>query len=234
MNTVLNNFEYKEPAIYMDDNLMEVKEITVNSKTNKRYLFIKRLIDVIVSFIGLIVLSPLLAIISIIVALDSKGPVMFAQNRVGENGKIFTMYKYRTMHIDAGERQEEVNRTNELNGPIFKMKDDPRITNAGRYLRKITVDEFPQLWNVLKGEMTLVGPRPMLIEQVEQYTPYEKQRILVKPGCTGLWQVSGRSNLDFDEMIDLDLKYIENRSLVLDIKIILKTFVVIFTREGAY
>ncbi|GCL70747.1 sugar transferase [Paenibacillus naphthalenovorans] len=199
------------------------------------YLFVKRVMDVVLSSIGLILLLPLFILISIWIKLDDwKGPVFFKQVRIGKNGKKFVMYKFRSMVNNAEEMLSDLLSQNEVSGAMFKMKDDPRVTWVGKFIRKTSIDELPQLWNVLKGEMSLVGPRPPLPREVEEYTTYDKQRLLVTPGCTGLWQVSGRSNVGFKEMVELDLKYIRERSILFDIKIILKTIFVLFGSKHAF
>ncbi|MGF9714800.1 MULTISPECIES: sugar transferase [Paenibacillus] len=199
------------------------------------YLFVKRVMDVVLSSIGLILLLPLFILISIWIKLDDwKGPVFFKQVRIGKNGKKFVMYKFRSMVNNAEEMLTDLLSQNEVSGAMFKMKDDPRVTWVGKFIRKTSIDELPQLWNVLKGEMSLVGPRPPLPREVEEYTTYDKQRLLVTPGCTGLWQVSGRSNIGFKEMVELDLKYIRERSILFDIKIILKTIFVLFGSKHAF
>lgn len=201
----------------------------------KGYLYIKRGMDILGSIIGLIIFSPLFIIIALLIKLeDPKGPVIFKQVRVGKDGKEFSMYKFRSMVHNAEELLEQLLDQNEIDGAMFKIKDDPRITKIGKFIRKTSIDELPQLWNVLKGEMSLVGPRPPLPREVKQYTPYDKQRLLVTPGCTGLWQVSGRNSLSFKEMVELDLEYIRNRSIHLDLKIILKTIFVFFGSKDAF
>ena len=188
------------------------------------YLFLKRLIDIIGASLGLILASPIMLIVAILIKLeDPKGPIFFSQVRNGAYPKTFKMYKFRSMYIDAEERLEELMHLNEQSGPAFKIKDDPRITKIGKFIRKTSLDELPQLFNVLKGEMSLVGPRPAIPREVEQYTPYQKQRLLVKPGLTCIWQVSGRNNIGFDEWVELDIEYIKTRKLWLDIKLILLT-----------
>lgn len=188
------------------------------------YFVIKRLMDVVFSAIALIVLSPIMLIVAVAIKLeDIKGPILFSQERVGYLGKKFKMYKFRSMYVDAEERLHEIQHLNEQTGPVFKMKDDPRITKVGKFIRKTSLDELPQLINILKGEMSIVGPRPALLREVVQYNDYQKQRLLVKPGLTCIWQVSGRNNIGFDEWVELDLEYIENQSLGLDIKLILQT-----------
>ncbi|MGX7196882.1 sugar transferase [Enterococcus olivae] len=199
------------------------------------YLFIKRIIDIMGSFVGLILLSPLFLFISIMMKIEEpKGPIFFSQTRVGKNEKEFKMFKIRSMCVDAEDKLAELLKHNEVEGAMFKMKDDPRVTKVGRFIRKTSIDELPQLWNVLKGDMSLVGPRPPLKREVAEYTFYDKQRLLVKPGCTGLWQVSGRNDVGFDEMVELDIKYIHNLSVSNDIKIIFKTIGVIIKPNSAY
>jgi exopolysaccharide biosynthesis polyprenyl glycosylphosphotransferase len=207
--------------------------VAVNDK--KGYLIAKRIMDICGALIGLICLSWLFLIVAILIKLeDPKGPVFFKQVRVGKDGKEFYMYKFRSMVTNAEELLESLLHLNETTGAMFKMKNDPRVTKVGRFIRKTSIDELPQLWNVLKGEMSLVGPRPPLPREVAQYTEYDKQRLLVTPGCTGLWQVSGRSSLGFKEMVELDLKYIRERSLLYDIKIIFKTIKIMIKPNGAY
>ena len=188
------------------------------------YLFLKRLIDIMGSMIGLLLASPIMLIIAILIKLeDPKGPIFFSQVRNGEYPKTFKMYKFRSMYVDAEERLGELMNLNEQSGPVFKIKDDPRITKVGKIIRKTSLDELPQLFNVLRGDMSLVGPRPALPREVEQYNLYQKQRLLVKPGLTCIWQVSGRNSIGFDEWVELDIEYIKTRNLFLDIKLILMT-----------
>ena len=195
----------------------------------------KRVIDIVVSLLGLVVLAIPFGFVALLIKLeDPKGPVFFSQTRVGLNGNYFVLYKFRTMFVGAEEQLADLMEKNEIQGPMFKMKYDPRITRIGHFLRKFSIDEFPQLVNVLKGDMSIVGPRPALPREVEQYSDYHRLRLLVKPGCTGLWQVNGRNNLHFEEMIQLDISYLTKGSFLLDIQIMLKTFLVIITRDGAY
>ncbi|MDT2707404.1 sugar transferase [Enterococcus gallinarum] len=199
------------------------------------YFFVKRLIDIVGSFVGLILLLPLCLIIAYkIKKEDPEGPVFFSQDRVGKNGKIFKMYKFRSMCVDAEEKLATLLQHNEVEGAMFKIKDDPRVTKIGKFIRKTSIDELPQLLNVLKGEMSLVGPRPPLIREVSEYSNYDLQRLFIKPGCTGLWQVSGRNHVGFNEMVYLDLKYINESSIVNDLKIMLKTIAIVFKPNGAY
>ena len=173
------------------------------------YEAIKRLIDITCSFVGILVLSPLFIIIAIIIKFTSKGPVFFSQKRVGRNGKEFDMYKFRSMVVNAEELKEKLAAQNEMSGPMFKMKDDPRVTKVGKFIRKTSLDELPQLWNVLKGDMSLVGPRPSLPKEVAQFEDWMHRRLEVKPGLTCYWQVSGRNNIDFEDWMKLDIRYVE-------------------------
>ena len=181
---------------------------------NKVYLFLKRLIDIVGSGLGILILIPVFLIIGILIKLeDPKGSVFFSQKRNGLNGKEFNMYKFRSMVHNAEDLLESLMSKNEMDGPVFKIKDDPRITKIGKFIRKTSLDELPQLFNVLKGDMSLVGPRPPIPREVIQYNKYQYQRLLVKPGITCYWQISGRNNIDFDEWVELDLKYIKERNL---------------------
>lgn len=210
----------------------DIKQVILKEQFS--YQLIKRGIDIIGSIVGLLVFLPIMLVIFLAIKVEDGGSVFFAQVRVGKGGKRFLMYKIRSMCMDAEKRMEEVQEKNEIQGPMFKMKNDPRITKVGKFIRKSSLDELPQLLNVLLGNMSLVGPRPPLPREVADYDAYEMQRLFVKPGCSGLWQISGRSDLHFSDMVKLDLQYIENRSLRLDFKIILKTFLVFFSSNGAY
>lgn len=211
-------------------------DLTIEVENQKvTYLISKRLLDIIGAIIGLIILSLVLLVVALLIKIeDPKGPIFFAQKRVGKNGKEFKMYKFRSMVTDAETKLEELLKYNEVEGAMFKMKDDPRVTKVGKFIRKTSIDELPQLFNVLKGDMSLVGPRPPLPREVKEYSKYDMQRLLVTPGCTGLWQVSGRSKLGFNEMVELDIEYIKNRSIRTDINIILKTFLIIFKNDDAF
>ena len=195
---------------------------------------LKRALDVVVSLLGLVLLSPLLLAVALAIRLDSPGPILFRQKRVGADGKVFLCYMFRSMYEDAERRQEELEPLNEAQGAVFKIKDDPRITPVGRLLRRWSVDELPQLINVLKGEMSLVGPRPLPLRDFQRMEEAHKRRLGAVPGMTGYWQISGRSNLSFEEMVRLDLYYIENWSLSFDVKIILRTLGAVLRREGAH
>ncbi|RZT21371.1 exopolysaccharide biosynthesis polyprenyl glycosylphosphotransferase [Fictibacillus sp. BK138] len=211
------------------------KHIVVTADDKPLYLLLKRGVDIVGALIGIILLSLVFLATAILIKKeDSKGPILFKQIRVGKDGKKFYMYKFRSMVSDAEERLAELLQYNEIEGAMFKMKEDPRITKIGKFIRKTSIDELPQLWNVLRGDMSLVGPRPPLPREVREYTKYHKQRLIVTPGCTGLWQVSGRNNLGFDQMVELDLYYISNRSIMYDIKIIIKTITSIIKSNGAF
>lgn len=217
------------------DYLITLAGAKVEIKNSKNYIYIKRAIDIIGSLAGLLLLSLVFLIVALAIKVeDPKGPVFFSQKRIGKNGKEFKMYKFRSMVTDAEERLKDLLDYNETTGAMFKMKDDPRVTIIGKFIRKTSIDELPQLFNVLKGDMSLVGPRPPLPREVKEYSNYDLQRLLVVPGCTGLWQVSGRSNIGFKEMVELDLTYIKERSLLLDIKIIFKTIKVMLKPKGAF
>ena len=204
------------------------------TKENKFYLFLKRTLDLVASLIGLIVLSPLIAIIMILIRVESEGKVIFSQKRIGLNGEKFNMYKFRSMVPNAEELKKKLLEKNEMSGPMFKMKDDPRITKIGKFIRKTSIDELPQLINVLKGEMSLVGPRPSLPHEVEEFEPWMLKRLEVKPGLTCYWQVAGRNNIDFEEWMKLDINYVNDRNMLLDIKLIFKTFFVLFGDKNAH
>jgi exopolysaccharide biosynthesis polyprenyl glycosylphosphotransferase len=197
-------------------------------------LLTKRLLDLAVSAGCLILLSPVLAAISGGIKLDSPGPIVFRQTRVGKDGRNFTFYKFRTMVSDAEQKKEGLLGLNEASGPMFKIRHDPRTTRLGSFLRKYSLDELPQFFNVLKGDMSLVGPRPPLRTEVNAYGPVEMKRLLVTPGLTGLWQVSGRSDVSFENMIRLDLQYMQNWSLLMDLRILLRTIPAVISGKGAY
>jgi exopolysaccharide biosynthesis polyprenyl glycosylphosphotransferase len=195
---------------------------------------IKRLLDIVGGLIGLIITGILTVFIAPAIKLDSPGPVFFSQTRVGKNARRFKIYKFRSMYRDAEERLRDLQAHNEMNGLMFKMENDPRITRVGAFLRKTSLDEFPQFLNVLKGDMSLVGTRPPTEAEFEQYNEHYRRRLSMTPGLTGLWQVSGRSSItDFDEVVRLDLEYIDSWGLTLDFKIILKTILVVFRGRGA-
>ncbi|WP_072990427.1 sugar transferase [Clostridium cavendishii] len=203
-------------------------------KSNKLiYEFIKRAFDVISALIGLITLSPILLIIAIAIKIDSKGPIIFAQERIGKNESKFKMYKFRSMVVNAEELKSKISSKNEMDGPMFKIKNDPRITKVGAFIRKTSLDELPQLINVIKGEMSIVGPRPSLAKEVEKFEPWMLRRLEVKPGLTCYWQVQGRNSISFVDWMKLDVKYVEDRNLIIDMVLILKTFKVFLGDKNA-
>lgn len=210
--------------------MIGVRDISIG----RMQMLIKRAIDVTVSLIGLILLLPFFALLALLIKLDSDGPVFFTQIRVGKGEHLFACYKFRSMRQGAEAEQAGLQVLNEADGPIFKIRDDPRITRVGRVLRRLSLDELPQLFNVLMGHMSLVGPRPAPPSEVQRYQSWHKRRLEVAPGLTGLWQVSGRSELSFDEMVLLDLYYIEHWSPFLDVQIMLRTLPKMITGEGAY
>ena len=208
---------------------------TIELKKNRFFYEIsKRVIDVVFSLIGLIVLSPIFIIIALAIKLESKGNIIFKQKRIGFNGREFYMYKFRSMVNNAEELKKELESKNEMTGPMFKIKCDPRVTKVGKFIRKTSIDELPQLINVLKGDMSLVGPRPSLPEEVEKFDDWMLERLRVKPGLTCYWQVSGRNNIDFEDWMKLDIKYVNERNLFIDIKLIIKTVFVLFGDENAH
>lgn len=199
-----------------------------------RMVMVKRLIDIAGALVGLSITLVVGIVLAPILLLESPGPLIFKQKRVGENGRIFDFYKFRSMYQDAEVRKKELMEKNEMQGLMFKMENDPRITKVGAFIRKTSLDELPQFWNVLKGDMSLVGTRPPTVDEYQQYSYYQKRRISFRPGITGLWQISGRSNIkNFDEVVKLDLEYIDNWSILLDFKIIFKTILVVFRGSGA-
>lgn len=205
-----------------------------NLKDHRLYWVVRRAQDIFFSALALIVLFPILLIIGIAIVIDNPkaGPI-FSQCRIGRDGKPFKFYKFRSMYPDAETRLNELLDKNEMDGPVFKIKDDPRITRVGRFIRKVGLDELPQLWNILKGDMSIVGPRPALPREVEQYSEYERQRLYVTPGLSCYWQITPRRNdLSFEEWLELDIKYIQERSFLVDWKIIFKTVKVCLTGEG--
>ena len=194
----------------------------------------KRLLDLGVSFVAGVIVLPFVPFIALAVRLDSPGPLLYRSVRLGRKGRPFVFYKFRSMVVGAHESARYVRHLNEIEGPVFKSARDPRVTRVGRFLRRTSIDELPQLWNVLRGDMTLVGPRPPIPEEVEAYEPWQRLRLEVKPGITCLWQVSGRSKLGFAEWMRLDIQYIQAMSLRTDFKILLRTVPAVLSREGAY
>jgi len=198
------------------------------------YRLLKRGFDVASALAGLALVLPLLPFIVLLIKLETSGPILFRQRRVGYHGRLFDCFKFRSMVVDAEGMKSEFADLNEATGAAFKIKDDPRITTVGRFLRRSSLDEFPQLLNVLRGDMTIVGPRPQIPSEVAQYTPEQARRLLVKPGLTCLWQVSGRSHIDFDTWMELDQEYVRRRGLGTDFGILLRTLPAVIQRKGAY
>lgn len=205
----------------------------INIANQNRYEKIKRFFDICLSAVALVVLSPLLLVIAILIYLEDKGPVIYSQTRIGKDGRAFKLYKFRSMCVDADEKLKDLQKLNERDGPVFKIKNDPRVTKVGKFIRKTCIDELPQLVNIIKGDMSIVGPRPPLPNEVEQYNSYQKQRLLVVPGLTCYWQIQKGEETTFDEWVELDLKYIKERSILLDFRLILLTFKVILSGKGA-
>jgi lipopolysaccharide/colanic/teichoic acid biosynthesis glycosyltransferase len=198
------------------------------------YLFIKRSIDILLAGGGVLFLSPLFLLIAILIRLDSEGPIIFRQTRIGKRGRPFTFFKFRSMFTGADVLKPTLLALNEADYPLFKIRNDPRVTRVGRILRKTSFDELPQLWNVLRGDMTLIGPRPHLPEEVEHYSERQRMRLAVEPGITCLWQVSRRVGEDFEQWIEMDIEYIRRRSWKTDMLVLWKTFLIVFSLDRAY
>ena len=196
-------------------------------------LFVRRAVELVLAGLLLLLLSPVLLAIAIAIKLDSPGPVLFRQLRCGLHGRPFTFLKFRSMRVDAEALKKQLAPYNEMDGPAFKMTNDPRVTPLGRFLRRTSLDELPQLWNIIRGDMSVVGPRPAVLEEVRQYEPWQRRRLSMKPGLTCLWQVNGRNELTFEEWMRLDLEYIDNWSLWLDVKIAFKTIPAVLLGRGA-
>ncbi|WP_245227120.1 WecB/TagA/CpsF family glycosyltransferase [Parasedimentitalea maritima] len=203
-------------------------------RSSSQYAIHKRVLDIVLSLGALTALSPLLLLICAAIRLESPGAVIFSQKRIGRNGKPFTLYKFRSMHVDAGARRQELLATSDREGICFKARNDPRVTRVGRFLRRFSLDELPQIVNILSGKMSIVGPRPALPEEVAAYSRRAHRRLSVKPGLTGIWQVSGRADIDFDRMVDMDIAYARSRSILLDLILIAVTFQAVFKGRGAY
>lgn len=225
-----NHYKHLKCEVYASHPIATVSASTQST----RFLVAKRLMDILGALAGLLISVPVIALVAIPLLIESPGPLFFKQQRVGKNGRLFNIYKLRSMYVDAEERKAELMKQNKMDGLMFKMDDDPRITKVGKFIRKTSIDELPQFWNVLKGDMSLVGTRPPTIDEFNQYESHHKRRLSMKPGITGMWQVSGRSDItDFEEIVNLDCEYIDNCSIWLDIKILFKTVAVVFMHKGA-
>lgn len=203
-------------------------------RRSRVYDFLKRGFDLVVALLAIVLLIPIIPIIAVMIKLDSPGPVFFKQDRVGKNGRKFEFYKFRSMFEDADRQKKELEPLNEQDGPVFKLRSDPRITSVGGFLRRSSLDEIPQIFNVVKGDMAIVGPRPPIPSEVERYQPWHWRRLDVTPGITCLWQISGRSHLSFNEWMRLDMEYLRHRSFRTDLLIFLKTIPAVIARKGAY
>ena len=208
--------------------------VEIEVRESRTYDFFKRVLDLVVGCVILVLLVPVIPAIAIMIKLDSPGPVFFKQDRVGRFGRVFKFYKFRSMYRGAETQRGKVETLNEQEGPVFKIRRDPRVTPVGNFLRRSSLDEIPQIFNVLKGEMSLVGPRPHLPHEVEQYEAWHRKRLEVKPGITCLWQMSGRSHIGFDEWMRLDIEYLKRRSWWTDVAILLETIPAVMARRGAY
>lgn len=229
--------EYSESVEPIIIDSSEVQPLKEHLAHKKGYLVVKRLIDIVGSIIGVVLTIPFIFVVGLAIKLESKSlkaKVFFVQERVGKDGKTFKMIKFRSMQEDAEEQLKKLLHKNEIKGAMFKMKNDPRVTRVGKFIRKTSIDELPQFFNVLIGDMSLVGPRPPLMREVVQYSDKDKARLLVKPGITGLWQVTVRNNADFDVMVKLDVEYIKTINFINDIKILFKTVAVMVRPNGAY
>lgn len=229
--------EYTDSVESITIDSPEVQPLKEHLARKKGYLVVKRLIDIVGSIVGVVLTIPFIFVVGMAIKLESKSlraKVFFVQDRVGKDGKMFKMIKFRSMQEDAEEQLKNLLHKNEIKGAMFKMKNDPRVTRVGKFIRKTSIDELPQFFNVLIGDMSLVGPRPPLMREVVQYSDKDKARLLVKPGITGLWQVTVRNNADFDVMVKLDVEYIKTINFINDIKILFKTVAVMVRPNGAY
>ena len=217
--------------------LLESKVVLLNrDKIKSRFIYhgVKRVFDFLAAACGIIILSPLMLIIAVLIKSEDHGPVFYKQKRIGQNGKAFEMYKFRSMFVNADQMLAKLKEQNDVDGPMFKMKDDPRVTKIGHFIRKHSLDELPQFLNVLRGDMSLVGPRPPLPSEVEEYSEYDKQRLFVIPGCTGLWQATERNEVGFNEMVQLDIEYIQRAGFLFDLWIMVKTVGLVIKPHGSY
>lgn len=222
----------EEEIVEVDLTASDTFQIFKIKEESRLYLFLKRVMDVFLSSIALIVLSPIFLIVALAIKIEDKGPAFYKQIRIGKDETPFTMYKFRSMCLNAELKLKELEELNEREGPAFKIKDDPRITKVGKFIRKTCIDELPQLLNIIKGDMSIVGPRPPLPNEVAQYNLFQKQRLNVTPGLTCYWQVNKQETTTFDEWVLMDLEYISKRNIFIDIKLILLTLKVVFVGNG--
>jgi exopolysaccharide biosynthesis polyprenyl glycosylphosphotransferase len=230
--TMAGSSELQE-AVYTKEPAASIIELQI-ARESRAYLALKRATDFVVALFLLALFLPIIPVVAMLIRLDSRGPIFFKQKRIGRNGKVFNFYKFRSMVTGAETVIGALRPLSGVDGPIFKIKDDPRITHVGRFLRRSSLDELPQLINVLKGDMSIVGPRPNLPSEVSQYLPWQKRRLDVTPGITCFWQIAGRSHIGFQEWMRLDLEYVRKRSYVTDLKIMFKTVPAVIARKGAY
>ena len=224
--------EFMSKGIYRTEEHKNIQQI-YNQK-RKVFIYTKRFFDIFLAGLALIVLSPIFLITAIAIKMEDNGPVFFTQLRAGKDMRPFKMFKFRSMHVNADAKLQEMMENNEQTGHAFKIKNDPRITNVGKVIRRLSIDELPQLINIVKGDMSIVGPRPILVFQMEECDEYDRQRLIVQPGLTCYWQISGRANIKWEQWVELDLKYIEDMSLWTDLKMIIKTIPAVFSGDGAY
>ena len=222
-----------QESVYSKESAATIIELQ-GARNDRAYHFLKRGTDIAVALFLLVLFMPIIPVVAILIRLDSRGPIFFRQKRVGKNGKFFYFYKFRSMVTGAESVIGALRPLSSVDGPVFKIKDDPRITHVGRFLRRSSLDELPQLLNVLKGDMSIVGPRPNLPSEVSQYLPWQKRRLDVTPGITCFWQIAGRSHIGFQEWMRLDLEYVRKRSYITDLKIMFKTVPAVIARKGAY
>lgn len=224
--------EFVSTGTYRTPEHEDMQAVYANKK--RAYLVAKRFLDILLAGLALVVLSPIFLITAIAIKLEDKGPVFFTQPRAGKDMVPFKMYKFRSMYVNADAKLKEMMVDNEQTGHAFKMKNDPRITRVGKVIRRLSIDELPQLINIVKGDMSIVGPRPILVFQMEECDAYDQQRLIVQPGLTCYWQIGGRANIKWDQWVELDLKYIDDMSLWTDLKMIVKTIPAVFVGDGAY
>ncbi len=222
-----------QEAVYSKEPAASIVELKM-ARENRIYHSLKRATDIVVALFLLTLFLPMIPVVTMLIKLDSPGPIFFRQKRVGKNGRIFNFYKFRSMVSGAESGIGALRPLSGVDGPVFKIKDDPRITRVGRFLRRSSLDELPQLLNVIRGEMSIVGPRPNLPSEVSQYLPWQKRRLDVTPGITCFWQIAGRSHIGFQEWMRLDLEYVRKRSYITDLKIMFKTVPAVIARKGAY